>query len=44
LKKACDKTDSKGAALGSNHGEEQEKEVEVDLNLLPEKERNKIIK
>jgi hypothetical protein len=34
---------SKGAALGFDHGEEQEEEVEVDLNLLSEKERNKIL-
>jgi hypothetical protein len=29
--------------LGSDHGEEQEEEVEIDLNLLLEKKRNKII-
>jgi hypothetical protein len=43
VKKACVQADSKGAALGSNQGEEQEDEVEVDINLLPEKERNKIL-
>jgi hypothetical protein len=29
--------------LGPNQGEEQEDEVEVDINLLPEKEKNKIL-
>jgi hypothetical protein len=43
VKKACVQADSKDAALGTNQGEEQEDEVEVDINLLPEKERNKII-
>jgi cobalamin-dependent methionine synthase I len=43
LKKACEKVDSKGATVASNHGEEQDEEVEVDVNLLPEKEKNKII-
>jgi hypothetical protein len=43
VKKACDKADSKGVALGSDHSEEQEEEVEVDLNLHPKKKRNKII-
>jgi hypothetical protein len=33
----------KGAALNTNQDEEQEDEVEVDINQLPEKERNKII-
>jgi hypothetical protein len=42
-KKACDQADSKGAALGPNQGQVQEDEVEVDINLLPEKERNKIL-
>jgi hypothetical protein len=42
-KKACVQADSKGAALGPNQGEEQEDEVEVDINLLPEKEKNKIL-
>jgi hypothetical protein len=42
-KKACDQADSKGATLGPNQGEVQEDEVEVDINLLPEKERNKIL-
>jgi hypothetical protein len=43
VKKACDKADLKGVALGSDHVKEQEEEVEVDLNLFPEKKRNKII-
>jgi hypothetical protein len=43
VKKACVQADSKGAALDTNQGEEQEDEVEVDINQLPEKERNKIL-
>jgi hypothetical protein len=43
VKKACVQADSKGAALGTNQGEDQEDEVEVDINQLPEKERNKIL-
>jgi hypothetical protein len=42
-KKACDEADSPGAALGANQGEVQEDEVEVDINLLPEKEKNKVL-
>jgi hypothetical protein len=42
-KKACDQADSKAAAFGHNQGEVQEDEVEVDINLLLEKERNKIL-
>jgi hypothetical protein len=42
-KKACDQADSQGAALGPNQGEVQEDEVEVDINLLPEKEKNRIL-
>jgi hypothetical protein len=44
-KKACDQADSKGTALGPNQGEVQDDEVEVemDINLLPEKEKNKIL-
>jgi hypothetical protein len=41
---AYDQANSKGAALDSNNSEVQEEEVEVDLNLLPKKERNKILK
>jgi hypothetical protein len=29
--------------LGPNQGELQEDEVEVDINLLPEKEMNKVL-
>jgi hypothetical protein len=43
VKKACEQADSKGAALGTNQGEEQEDEVEVDINQLPLKEKNKIL-
>jgi hypothetical protein len=43
VKKACVQADSKAAALGTNKGEEQEDEVEVDINQLPKKEKNKII-
>ena len=42
-KKACDQADSKDAVMGPNQGEVQEDEVEVDINLLPEKEKNKIL-
>jgi hypothetical protein len=34
----------KGATTGTNNAQEHEDEVEVDINLLPEKEKNKIIK
>jgi hypothetical protein len=33
----------KGAALGTNQGEEKKDEVEVDINQFHEKERNKIL-
>jgi hypothetical protein len=39
-KKACDEAGSQGAALGANQGEVQEDEVEVDIKLLPKKEKN----
>ena len=42
VKKACGQADSKGAAPGTNHGDEQEDEVEVDINLFPEKEKTKV--
>jgi hypothetical protein len=42
-KKACDEANSPGIALGANQGEVQEDEVEVDINLLPEKEKNKVL-
>jgi hypothetical protein len=48
VKKTCETTDSKGASkdasTGPNNAQEHEDEVEVDINLLPEKEKNKIIK
>ena len=43
MKATCDKADSKGAEVRSQLVEVQEEENEVDLSLLPEKERNKII-
>jgi hypothetical protein len=42
-KKACDEAESQGSALGANQGEVQEDEVEVDINKLPEKEKNKVL-
>jgi hypothetical protein len=42
-KKACDQADLQGADLGPNQGEVQEDEVEVDINLLPEKKKNKVL-
>jgi hypothetical protein len=43
VRKACETADSKGATTGTNNAQEHEDEVEVDINLLPEK-KNKIIK
>jgi hypothetical protein len=43
VKKACEKADLKGAAVASDHGERQEEEVEVEINLLPEKKKNKTL-
>jgi hypothetical protein len=43
IKMAYDQADSKGAALVFNNGEMQEEEVEMDLNLLIKKKRNKIL-
>jgi hypothetical protein len=43
VKIACNRADSKGAELGSDHIQELEEENEVDLSLLSEKERNKIL-
>jgi hypothetical protein len=43
VKIACDKADSRGAVLVSNQVEVPEDENKVDLSLLPEKEKNKII-
>ena len=42
-KKACLQADSKGAAPSADQVEEQEDEVEVDINKLPTRERNKIL-
>jgi hypothetical protein len=42
-RKACVEVDSKGAPLGPNQGEEQGVEVEVDINQLPLREKNKIL-
>ena len=42
-KKACLQADSKGAASGTDQAKEQEDEVEVDINKLPARERNKIL-
>jgi hypothetical protein len=43
VKAACDKADSKGAEVRSQLVEVQEEENEVDLSLLPEKEKNRIL-
>jgi hypothetical protein len=43
VKIACDRADSKGAEVGSTHVEVPEEENEVDISLLPLKERNKIL-
>jgi septal ring factor EnvC (AmiA/AmiB activator) len=43
LKAACDKADSKQSEVRSQLVEVQEEENEVDLSLLPEKEKNKIL-
>jgi hypothetical protein len=42
-RKACVEADSKGAPSGPNQGVEQDVEVEVDINQLPLKEKNKIL-
>jgi hypothetical protein len=42
-RKACFEADSKGAPLGPNQGVEQDVEVEVDINQLPLREKNKIL-
>jgi hypothetical protein len=44
VKKACEKADSKDTTTCTDNAQEQDDEVEVDLNLLPEKEKNKILK
>jgi hypothetical protein len=43
VKISCDKADSRGAELGSDHVEVPEEKIEVDLSLLPEKEKNRIL-
>jgi hypothetical protein len=43
VKNACDKADSKGVEQGSDHVNLLEEVNEVDLALLPEKERNRIL-
>jgi hypothetical protein len=43
VRKACDKVDLKGDASSTDPGEEHEEEMEVDIDTLPKKERNKII-
>jgi hypothetical protein len=42
-RKACVEADSKGTPSGPNQGEEQEVEVEVDINQLLLRQRNKIL-
>jgi hypothetical protein len=48
VRKTCEIVDSKGALKGAptvtDNAQEHEDEVEVDISLLPEKEKNKIIK
>jgi hypothetical protein len=43
VKAACDKAESKGAEMRSQLVEVQEEENEVDLSLLPEKDKNRIL-
>jgi hypothetical protein len=43
VKIACDKADLRGAVLMSDQVEVLEEDNEVDVSLLPEKERNKIL-
>jgi hypothetical protein len=44
VRKTCEMVDSKGAATVFDNAQEHEDEVEVDISLLPKKEKNKIIK
>jgi hypothetical protein len=44
VRKACEMADSKGAPTVIDNAQEHEDEVEVDISLLLEKEKNKIIK
>ena len=43
VKDACDRDDSRVGQVGSNRAEVEEEENEVDLSVLPEKERNRIL-
>jgi hypothetical protein len=43
VKAACDKADSRDAALGPDHVDVPKELTDADLVLLPEKERNKIL-
>ena len=43
VKVACDRADSQVGQAGSTHVEVAEGENEVDLSMLPEKDRNKIL-
>jgi hypothetical protein len=42
--KACETVDLKGAPTVTDNAQEYEDEVEVDINLLLEKEKNKMVK
>jgi flagellar biosynthesis GTPase FlhF len=44
VRKTCETVDSKGAPTVTDNAQEHMDEVEVDINLLPEKEKNKILK
>jgi hypothetical protein len=44
VRKTCEMADSKGAPTVFDNAQEHEDEVEVDISLLPEKKKNKIIK
>jgi hypothetical protein len=43
VKIVCDKANSRGVEMRFDHVEVPEEVNEVDLSLLPEKERNKIL-
>jgi hypothetical protein len=44
VRKTCELADSKGASTVTDNAQEHEDEGEVDINLLLEKEKNKILK
>jgi hypothetical protein len=44
VRKTCEMADLKGAPTVFDNAQEHEDEVEVDISLLPEKKKNKIIK